>query len=377
MEWLAPAGAVRVVDATFLAFFHVWLVYFTIRSWDIVITTWNWMQQHLLVFLSSALLLFAFRGILRWNDRRRIARRLQVAALGPGKPTLDPNRDQVVFVAQGFTSSEKLVDVAVEVGARIVGPVKKRGVAIVEVAKTQSSEEQWELMAMRHARDVRGLSYLPPRVADPIQLYIALEYLSAANAPEAAKALIRARLEERDPEGHEKKSVFFNTLFNPEALRAVDKNPASGEQDTYFSKFFQPLMVNFADQTYSRSAGNIDEQDALQAHLRHLSERRVAAVRLSQRAPHIDPDILLSTLPRKLPGSIGKKKERDEVGKWNREKAVRAILIVSEPGCLGEAEIMEKLIEAGWERSGLSPNVWTPITDPLPQTACFLWQENR
>lgn len=309
------------------------------------------------------------RSVLRWIERQKIARKLREAATSPEAPDLDPNTPELVFHAQGFSPTEKAVDLAVEIHARATQLLKGGHVEAREIAKAATTGEQWEFMALEWAKNAHGLHYLPKRVAFPLQLYLARQYLSWADAPPEAKQLITDRLDDAD------KGNFFAALFNPAALADVDMNPESGGGDTYFKKFFQPLMVSFAKSAYSRTAGDIPEREALYQHLVYLSKRRIVAARLTPGCQRVDPKTLTERLPRQLPpGKYGKKMERVAVAKYNREEAAQAVLIISEPSCIWNAEVLERVVQQAWNSCGADAKVWTPITDPPPDQACFLWQ---
>lgn len=358
------------VFTVFLAWFHEAGLQQVQAFWENLSGTTQAIIKAGSAFVAAALsVLLTIRTIFRWTARQRIAKQIREVAENPDAPDLDPNRATVVYVAQGYSPTEKLADTANEVFHHAKEIFSGRTVQPFEIAKTATTDEQWEIIAMREALNARGLHYLPKRVAFPIQLHLANQYLEWADAPATAKRLINDRLEE--VEG----GTFYAVLFNNAALEDMDKNPESGGGTTYFKKFFQPLMVSFAEEDFSRSAGSVDQRDALYRHLVYLSQHRVSAVRLTRASPRVDPKIVTETIPQPLPtAKFGKKGERATVAKWNREEACQAVLIVCEPDCLKEAELLENSIEQQWNASDVSPHVWTPVTDPAPEQACFLWQ---
>lgn len=330
-------------------------------------------QQFGIAVVASALFVWLFlavgRGLRRWWNRQKIASRVEAAATSPEAPELNPDREAVIFTAQGFSPVEKAADIILELSVLATNAVQGRRIDSVEIALTASTDEQWEMMALRHVKDAHGVHFLPARVSFPIQLHLAMQYLQWADAPDGAQQLVRARLESVD------KSNFYACLFNPATLAEIDQTPATGGGETYFKKYFQPLMVSFSQKAFSKSAGEVEERDALYEHLVLLSNHRVAAAKLTESHPQVDPAKLLRDLPQPIPtAKFAKKVSRAAAARWNRNDAVSSVLVISEPQTLADAQLLERAIQAKWVASTSPFFVWTPVVDPAPEQACFLWQ---
>lgn len=322
-----------------------------------------------LVLATFGAAFLVIRTIMGWWSRVRVVARLDDAQNAEDAPELDPRREERVFLVEKPGPWEAVLDFVLYVKSWGRALARKRGVLVHDVARARSIAEEWEFIAMTKAADTRGLSYLPRRARDPLTLNLAKENLTRAGAPPEAHALIDRRLEKENGE-------FYMSLFSQAKLHAVDLTPDNTPERSYFKKYFQPLMVSFAEDQFRQSAGPQADlpRDALVEHLGYLASRRVRAVRLTSATPMIDVDVLRGALPRPIPASGYKRKDKFEARAWNDDKATQAILLVVDPEQVENARVIESaVLKRLRDCTGIDHTEWTPDLDDPPQPACFLW----
>src|ERR1051326_6409457 len=214
-------------------------------------------------------------------------------------------------------------------------------------AKTQRKKTEWRRQtrdddeADLHAQEAlvqaaytRGLQYLPPRYANQLHLRIAREWIIAKQAPKDALALLDARIADLGQD------ILIDALFNPHALDELEiERPTNAPASTYFTKFFQPLMVAFHEDSFRNSAGVLpDGQVILLEHMKLVSMRRVKALDLQAGLAQCTATTLCNLLPQPLPSSF-KPQEKLEIKQFNRKEAAHALVVISGQASLGLAEM--------------------------------------
>lgn len=328
------------------------------------------MIKLVLGFVLSYGVLRGVQGALRWFNRIRVVRQLEAARQAPGSPELEASRPYRIFQAPEPAPVELLLDTALQIGATAAS-IKTNRLLAPEIVKVENIADEWWFVAMRHAADTRGLKYLPPRARDPLTLHLAREHMTIAGAPAEAFAYIDARLQEVGT------GQFYSRLFNSAVLRDVDQTPSVfPEIPTYFTKYFQPLMVSFAEETFRTSpGGGEDPREALLEHLVHLSSGRVAAARIAVGAPPPDPGLLTKKMARAVPGGMSRG-PKIEAKKWNQDDAVMSVLLVADPKCGEMARAIEARVETRTRQcSKEAPHmVWTSEIEKAESNIVLLWQ---
>lgn len=311
------------------------------------------------------------RGVLRWANRQRSIARARKAWGLPGAPQLDPRRPLRMWRLAKPSTIEFVIETLHYSWLSVRGLATAREVIEQPQLKAENAAALTANVALMDAMDARGMVFLPPRVRSPLAVRLAIEQLRRSKAaPEAI-----AQLEKRQV--GQQASKFYSDLFSETILQQVDATPDIAAGRDYFSKYFQPLMISFAEDLFAASAGqNAEEQgEVLTKHLVHLSNRKLVALRVTQTAPIPDIDSIVDKLPEEVPTKGFKAQARREAERRNKQ-ACRSVVIVSDHDSVARAQQIEHFIEKRIDNCSIDYNVWTPqLDDEHVGSCCFLWQQ--
>lgn len=301
-----------------------------------------------------------------WALKKRSVAAIEEASRAPDTPELDPRAPILHFQVANPSILEDIERTYLSAKAVVTG----RRLQTTVLVRAVDSPESYEIQAMAVAARTRGLSFLPEALKDPIQLQIARRYLTKAHAPEAAIKLVEGKLSGLPKGG------LFEALFSPTRLAQVDSAKVSDAD--YFTKYFQPLMVNFSERSFVVTGGETQEteRDVLAAHLNHFASGRVVALTFAEGAVEPSEERALAKLPVEIPQGQGKGRQRKRMRIFNNNKAACAVVVVCDEANLNRARAFE--IKASRrmdeEKTEVPVCTWTPDIDKLPEFPCFLWQ---
>lgn len=303
---------------------------------------------------------------LSWLNRRQTIQSIEQSSEDPDAPRLDPERPVKVFKPSGPTVWDRLSTL----GDWARATVQRSDVEYVELSRADDTAETAYMVAINRAAEVYGLTFLPPRIQNPVQLEIARRYLEDADAPTRAIQRAQTELEEVDT------GPLFTQLFSEAVLNDVDLTPELGDSPDYFTKYFQPLLIAFSEREFVESAGEPpgERKKVLVEHLKHVSDGRVKAALFRGEGPVVRPDELKEHLPKPVPGGYNQQRKR-AAKKFNRNECCRGLLFVAELDRLDAARLSEKTVNDRLDSvNSLEYARWTPDIDRDPPEACFLWQ---
>ena len=301
-----------------------------------------------------------------WALKRRSIAAIEEASRAPDTPELDPEAPILHFQVANPSILEDVERTYLVTKANLTG----RRFQTAHLLRTVDSPESYEIQAMAVAARTRGLSFLPEALKDPIQLQIARRYLVKAHAPLEAVSLLEAKLAALPKGG------LFEALFSTTRLAQVDA--AKTSDSDYFTKYFQPLMVNFSERSFVMTGGETQEteRDVLTAHLNHFANGRVVAVTFAAGAAEPNEQSVLAKLPVELPQGQGKGRQRRKLRIFNNNKACCAVVIACDEANLNRARAFELKVTKAWDddKTEIAVCAWTPDIEVLPEFPSFLWQ---
>lgn len=305
--------------------------------------------------------------------RKQIAnRRVAAAFLAPGAPELRANRPAWVFKIQApgriGTWLEAMED------ALSMRHMARGRTVLSTYLRANDDVDAWIQMARVRAAESRGLAFLSSAMQEAILWHIVVDRLSAAGAPQEAKLLAMKKLEKMQD------GPLYSSLFNGAKLDAVEiAGRKSGE--TYFSRYFQPLMVAFDERRFVESSGvgSEDERHALMKHLNHLAGGHVLAGWFTQGTAAPNGDMVRQALPKELRTGPQHRVINDQAKTFNKKKAARAVILMADADGVERAQAFEQAFQPGnrFRAGGLDCDYWTPYLEGGTPPHCFLWQSRR
>lgn len=325
-------------------------------------SVWSW--------LSSGTTLIAGVGVIAFYIRRMLnGREIKRAYQRSGAPRLN-NKQRPVRVdvepPGPLRYAVAIVDVVEDAYYALRGRrVDREYIRGGGAAKIQLATHKY------YAAQVEGLSLLS------IDTQRAIYWEIVVNQMEQVGDTHIDALNEARTERGKSTNPHVRALFDPAKLQAADLTPRPGQQTTYFTKYFQPLLRAFSEGRFVRPANPEDSNAALMAHLGLLNAGRVAALRYEEAYRNEVPrEVADQRLCRTFTTNKGKGQERASIRTHN-SKAARSVLIVCDAYCLDLAGAFDlnNDIAGRFVGAQVAFDEWKAAEVPSAMTHVSLWQQ--